>query len=142
MARASQLPGAPGLKCAFASSVPQSSAWPQRGSVFTITTVSPRYGAGAPDWLRCEPPELTEADHRARHEGDVTCSVFPVSRYKVIGLLDELALGAGRGEPPHGVRRAVIDVCEALRVEVRPSSCQSPATSSACTDRSRRRYSG
>lgn len=61
--------------------------------------------------------EQAAADHQARIQHDVTLSVFPLDRFKVVRLLDELALAAGRGELPRGVRRSLLEVCDALNAE-------------------------
>ncbi|WP_406691503.1 hypothetical protein REH65_05220 [Saccharopolyspora sp. ID03-671] len=69
--------------------------------------------------LRCRArQQQAEADQEARRDtGDVTLSAFPLDRYKVVRLLDELALAAGRGDLPRDVRRAVMAVCDGLRAE-------------------------
>ncbi|MGW1679375.1 hypothetical protein [Saccharopolyspora sp. NPDC002376] len=40
--------------------------------------------------------------------------VVPADRYVFVGLLDELALAAGRGELPEGVRRTTRELCEVM----------------------------
>lgn len=44
--------------------------------------------------------------------------VVPTDRYRVLALLDELSLAAGRGDLPDGVRRAALAVCEGLDREI------------------------
>lgn len=43
--------------------------------------------------------------------------IVPVERYKFVGLLDELALAAGAGTLPDGVRRLAIEIAEAVLAE-------------------------
>ncbi|QUH03191.1 hypothetical protein HUO13_22295 [Saccharopolyspora erythraea] len=38
--------------------------------------------------------------------------IVPYARYVFVGLLDELALSAGRGELPEGVRRLAVELAE------------------------------
>ncbi|MGW3469685.1 hypothetical protein ACWDKQ_14725 [Saccharopolyspora sp. NPDC000995] len=40
--------------------------------------------------------------------------IVPYGRYVFVGFLDELALAAGRGELPAGVRRVGLELCEEL----------------------------
>jgi hypothetical protein len=40
--------------------------------------------------------------------------IVPCERYVLVGFLDELALAAGRGELPAGVRRVGLELCEKL----------------------------
>ncbi|SDZ51439.1 hypothetical protein SAMN05216215_108731 [Saccharopolyspora shandongensis] len=58
---------------------------------------------------------LRKQSRRQQAESQVgRAPVVPADRYVFVGLLDELALAAGRGELPEGVRRAGLELCEAM----------------------------
>ena len=43
--------------------------------------------------------------------------IVPYDRFSFVGLLDELALAAGRGDLPDGVRRTAVELAEKLLAE-------------------------
>jgi hypothetical protein len=58
--------------------------------------------------------------HARRQQAESAVSrapIVPADRYVLVGFLDELALAAGRGELPAGVRRVGLELCEKLITE-------------------------
>ncbi|MGW1678520.1 hypothetical protein [Saccharopolyspora sp. NPDC002376] len=59
--------------------------------------------------------ELRQQSRQQQAESQVgRAPVVPADRYVFVGLLDELALAAGRGQLPDGVRRASLELCEVM----------------------------
>ncbi|WP_190824745.1 hypothetical protein [Saccharopolyspora pogona] len=62
---------------------------------------------------------LRRASRRQQAESQVgRAPIVPAERYVLVGFLDELALAAGRGDLPAGVRRVGLELCDALMREL------------------------
>ncbi|MGW5645047.1 hypothetical protein ACWEV3_40900 [Saccharopolyspora sp. NPDC003752] len=58
---------------------------------------------------------LRQQSRRQQAESQIGhAPVVPADRYVFVGFLDELALAAGRGALPDGVRRKGLELCEAM----------------------------